>query len=97
MGKIKRYWTQFGYTKEQAGLGKDFEKYSETRTAPWTSMTKYYMEDLLHKSSIFKTGESLYSDKPRMVCTLLISNQYNFRYNFARTHYLGFYFDHELK
>jgi hypothetical protein len=94
MGKIKRYWTQLGFTEDQAAVNRgDFME----KTAPWSGITQCYMEDLLHKSSIFKTGESLYSDKPRMVCTLLISNQYNFRYNFARTHYLGFYFDHEFK
>jgi hypothetical protein len=95
MGKIRRYWTQFGYTKEQAGLGKDFEEHSETRTAPWTSMTKYYMEHIAdaYASTIFPKHKSYFY----MVCTLHKCNYYNFKHDFARTHYLGFYFDYELK
>jgi hypothetical protein len=92
MAKTRRYWTQLGYTKEQAAVNsKDFMK----KTAPWSSMTKYYMEHIadVYASTIFPKHKSYFY----MVCTLHKCNYYNFKHDFARTHYLGFYFDHELK
>ena len=96
MGKIRRYWTQFGYTKEQAAVNSDdFMK----KTAPWSSITQCYMENIKDAdiSTIFPIHKSYFFNEPRMECTLLTSNHYNFKHNFARTHYLGFYFDHEFK
>ena len=95
MGKTRRYWTQFGFTEDQAAVNhKDFME----KTAPWAGITQCYMEDIIRKSSIFQTYEPLFFyGYRRMECTLLTSNQYDFKYKFAREHYLGFYFDHELK
>jgi len=90
----RRYWTQFGYTKEQAAV--NYEGFIK-KPAPWSSQTKYYMEDLIHKSSIFQIHESLFFNESHMECTLFTSNHYNFKHSFARIHHLGFYFDHELK
>jgi hypothetical protein len=94
----RRYWTQFGYTKEQAAV--NYEKFTTTdKMSPWTSQTKYYMEHIIEAniSTIFQINESIFLMEPQMVCTLLTCNRYNFKYDFAKAHYLGFYFDHELK
>lgn len=94
MGKTRRYWTQLGFTKEQAAVNTDdFRK----KTAPWAGVTQCYMQDIIRKSSIIQTYESYFFNEPCMECTLFTSNRYNFKHNFAREHYLGFYFDHELK
>jgi hypothetical protein len=92
MAKTRRYWTQLGFTEDQAAVNhKDFHK----KTAPWSSITQCYMEHIAdaHASTIFPKHKSYFY----MVCTLHACNYYNFKHDFARTHYLGFYFDYELK
>jgi hypothetical protein len=96
MAKTRRYWTQLGFTEDQAAVNyKDFHK----KTAPWSSITQCYMEHIIEAniSTIFQINESIFLMEPQMVCTLLTCNRYNFKYDFAKAHYLGFYFDHELK
>jgi hypothetical protein len=94
MAKTRRYWTQFGFTEDQTAVNSDdFMK----KTAPWSGITQCYMQDIIRKSSIFQTYESYFFNESSMKCTLLTSNKYDFKYSFAREHYLGFYFDHELK
>lgn len=90
----KRYWTQFGYTSQEAMWGWKTEYRAGVRTAPWSSQTKYYMENIVKCSSLFLEEDSLFWDEKKLKCTLFV--QYVVA-SMARIHYLGHYFDYEVQ
>ena len=89
----KRYWTQFGYTPQEAMCG--WKK--QTVTAPWSSQTKYYMEGIVECSSLFLVDHSIFWSTKKLKCTLFNGSSRYIKPNMARKHYLGYYFDHEIQ
>jgi len=91
----KRYWTQFGYTPQEAfgGWGSTTQKI----TAPWSSQTKYYMEGIVECSSLFLVDHSIFWGTKKLKCTLFVGSSRYIKPNMARKHYLGYYFDHEIQ
>ena len=91
----KRYWTQFGYTPQEA-LAAGISKV-QTVTAPWSSQTKYYMEDIVECSSLFLVDHSIFWGTKKLKCTLFVGSSRYIKPNMARKHYLGYYFDYEIQ
>jgi hypothetical protein len=91
----KRYWTQFGYTPQEA-LAAGISKV-QTVTAPWSSQTKYYMEGIVECSSLFLVDHSIFWGTKKLKCTLFVGSSRYIKPNMARKHYLGYYFDHEIQ
>jgi hypothetical protein len=91
----KRYWTQFGYTPQEAMCG--WKEKVQTTTAPWSSQTKYYMEGIVECSSLFLVDHSIFWGTKKLKCTLFNGSSRYIRPNMARKHYLGYYFDHEIQ
>ena len=91
----KRYWTQFGYTPQEA-LAAGISKV-QTITAPWSSQTKYYMEGIVECSSLFLVDHSIFWGTKKLKCTLFVGSSRYIKPNMARKHYLGYYFDHEIQ
>jgi hypothetical protein len=90
----KRHWTQFGYTPQEALAS--WESKVQI-TAPWSSQTKYYMEDIVKCSSLFLVDHSIFWGTKKLKCTLFNGSSRYIRPNMARKHYLGYYFDHEIQ
>ena len=91
----KRYWTQFGYTPQEAlaaGISKE-----QTVTAPWSSQTMYYMEGIVECSSLFLVDHSIFWGTKKLKCTLFVGSSRYIKPNMARKHYLGYYFDYEIQ
>jgi hypothetical protein len=91
----KRYWTQFGYTPQEAlvlGISK-----VQTVTAPWSSQTMYYMEGIVECSSLFLVDHSIFWGTKKLKCTLFVGSSRYIKPNMARKHYLGYYFDYEIQ
>ena len=63
----KRYWTQFGYSSQDALRGWDLDKNINSRTSPWSSQTKYYMENIVKNSSLFFKEGFWYGDNLHVV------------------------------
>jgi hypothetical protein len=91
----KRYWTQFGYTPQEAMCG--WKEKEQTITAPWSSQTMYYMENIVECSSLFLVDHSIFWGTKKLKCTLFSRSSRYIRPNMARKHYLGYYFDHEIQ
>jgi hypothetical protein len=91
----KRYWTQFGYTPQEA-LAAGISKV-QTVTAPWSSQTKYYMEGIVECSSLFLVDHSIFWGTKKLKCTLFVGSSRYIKPNMARKHYLGYYFDYEIQ
>ena len=91
----KRYWTQFGYTPQEA-LAAGISKV-QTVTAPWSSQTKYYMEGIVECSSLFLVDHSIFWGTKKLKCTLFVASSRYIKPNMARKHYLGYYFDYEIQ
>lgn len=90
----KRYWTQFGYSSQDALRGWDFNNDTKSRTSPWSSQTKYYMENIVKNSSLFFREGFWYGDS--LQCALKEHPAYIIS-NILRRNYLGYYFDYELQ
>lgn len=91
----KRYWTQFGYSPQDALRGWDFDNKLNSRTSPWSSQTKYYMESIVKNSSLFFIDKGFWYDGG-LQCMLKEHPAYIVS-KILRTNYLGYYFDYELQ
>ena len=94
----KRYWTQFGYTPQEAMRDwKDAKTSVGAINAPWSSQTKYYMEGIVECSSLFLVDHSIFWGTKKLKCTLFVGSSRYIKPNMARKHYLGYYFDYEIQ